>query len=212
MFKWLQSRVLWGVLLIVAGVMFLIQAIFNIQLGTIFWGLLFILAGIFFFMVYFNDRQNWWAIIPGCTLAGIGISSLLSGLFPSLPDPVSGAFVLGGIGVSFAWVYFNDRRNWWAIIPAGVMLTLVAVTVLGDLVTGTGTAGILFIGMGITFAVLAMVNTPAGPLRWAWIPAGVLFVMGLVFIATAGQFAVYILPAALILGGLVLLVRVVMTR
>lgn len=212
MFNWLQSRVLWGVLLIVAGVMFLLQALFDIQTGTIFWGILFILAGVFFFVFYNNNRQNWWPIIPGCVLTGIGIANLLSGLFPRLPGSISGVFVLGGIGASFVWVYLHDRRNWWAIIPAGVMLTLVVVNLVGDFVSGQISGGIVLIGIGVTFAVLAMVNTPAGKMAWSWIPSIVLVIIGLGIMVSAGGLSVFVLPAVLILGGLFLLIRVFATR
>ena len=64
MMKWLKSPLLWGSLLIIAGLLFLIQEIFKIQLGSIFWGVLLGLAGVFFVLIYINNRLYWWALDP----------------------------------------------------------------------------------------------------------------------------------------------------
>jgi len=49
-------------------------------------------------------------------------------------------------------------------------------------------------------------------MRWAWIPAGVLFLMGLVFSIGAGPLFGYAWPIALILGGLYLIYRTLALR
>jgi hypothetical protein len=212
MAKWLRSPVLWGSLLVVAGILFLIQEIFNIQLGSIFWGVLLGLGGLFFVMIYINNRLNWWALIPGITLIGVGLSVLVDVFLPGVGDALSGMLVLGGIGAGFVGVYLTDRRQWWAIIPAGVMFTLAIVSVLENLLSDLGTGGLLFFGMGITFAALALLPIEQGRMRWAWVPAIVLVIIGLLITAAAEQMLTYLGPAALILGGFFIILRTVTSR
>jgi len=212
MYKWLKSPVLWGSLLIVAGVLFLLEEIFSIHLGSIFWAGLLCLAGLFFLLIYSNNRLNWWALIPGITLIGVGLSVLLDTVLPGIGDAWSGLLVLGGIGASFVGVYISDRRQWWAIIPAGVLLTLAVISVLDNLLTDLGTGGFMFFGLGLTFAALALLPTEQGRMRWPWIPAIVLVIVGLLITAAAEQLLIYLGPLALILGGLFLILRTVGSR
>jgi hypothetical protein len=65
--------------------------------------------------------------------------------------------------------------------------------------------GIFLVGFGITFAVLALIPTPNGRMGWAWIPAGILSVLGFIMSATSGELIQFIWPAALILGGALIL-------
>jgi len=212
MTKWLKSPVLWGSLLVIAGVLFLIQEIFKIQLGSIFWGILLILAGLFFVLIYTNNRLNWWALIPGITLIGVGLSTMVDVILPGVGNALGGMLVLGGIGAGFTGVYLSDRRQWWAIIPAGVMFTLAVISVLDNLLSGLGTGGLMFFGLGMTFAALALLPGEQGRMRWAWIPAIVLVIAGLLVTAAAEQLLIYLGPAALILGGILIILRTVTSR
>ena len=198
--KWLASPLLWGILLILAGVLFLLENLGIIQLAGLFWAILLTLASLFFLFVYINDRTNWWGLIPGFTLLGVAALLFLDYFSPQLADALGGSLVLGGVGIAFLAVYLADRRNWWAIIPMGVMLTLTAVTALDQLgVVASG--GIFFLGLGLTFILVALLPSPAGRMTWAWIPAVALLVMGFLLTASASNLIVYIFPLALIVGG-----------
>lgn len=212
MVKWLESRILWGSLLILAGVVFLLQNLFNFDIGALFWALLLALGGAVFIIVYINNRAHWWALIPGFTLLGVSATVFLDNYLPMLEGVLGGFFVLGGIGIAFVAVYLSDRRNWWAVIPAGVLLTLATITVVDELLGGFGTGGLFFLGMGLTFALVAILPTPQGRMRWAWYPAAALVVMGLLIAAAAENLIGYLWPAALILGGLVLIYRTIGSR
>jgi hypothetical protein len=212
MFKWLESRVLWGALLILAGLVFLMQNVFNLQLGGLFWAALLALGGLIFISVYLNDRRHWWGLIPGFTLLGVAATVSVSNFFPRLDDIFGGLFVLGGIGMAFVVVYLADRRNWWAVIPAGVMLTLAAISVLDQLLGGFGSGGLLFLGLALTFALVAILPNPQGRMSWAWYPAGILAVIGLIISAASENLIGYIWPLVLILGGLALIYRTLISR
>lgn len=204
----LESRFIWGGLLILAGVVFLLQNLgFIGVISDLFWALLLGAAGVFFLTVFTQNRAHWWALIPGFTLLSIAVTIVSSVLVPSFSDVWGGSIVLGGIGASFLVIYLLDRRGWWALIPAGVMLTLAVIAGLGGLFPGLESGGILFLGIGATFALLALLPNTQGQLKWAWIPAGIMLFMGLVLVAAAGEFVVYILPLVLIVGGGYLILR-----
>ena len=74
------------------------------------------------------------------------------------------------------------------------MVSLAVVSVLDELYPSKDTGGIFLIGLGLTFALLAIL--PRLHMTWAYIPAIVLVVIG--FIPLAGQFQLvnYIWPVA----------------
>jgi isoprenylcysteine carboxyl methyltransferase (ICMT) family protein YpbQ len=205
--KFFESRLLWGGLLILAGAVFLLQNLGILKLGDLFWVVIFGLAGIFFLSLYIQNRVNWWALIPGITLLSLGLLVLLNWVVPSLGEFWGGSIVLGGVGISFVLVYLLERTNWWAVIPGGVLLTLALVAAFDGLSTGLGTAGIFFLGVGLTFAIVALLPNRQGEMRWAWIPAAILLAAGLLFLVSSEEYLGYLWPAALIVLGGILIVR-----
>ena len=205
MFRWLGNRLFWGILLVLGGVVFLLQNLGFFELGDLFWALLFGLGGLFFLSVFFPNRSNWWVLIPGLTLLSIAVLLIASRFLPAFADMWGGSIVLGGIGLSFLLIYLVDRNNWWAIIPFGVLETLAVVAGLESVIPDFAAGGIFFLGLGLTFALVAILPGLHGSMWWAWIPAGVLVMMGLLLVLISGQAAGFVLPAVLILGGLLLI-------
>ncbi len=207
--KLFESRMLWGGLLVVGGILFLLQNLGFFRFGDLFWGLLLAFGGLFFMVWFFQERQNWWALIPGMALVSVALTIGLDVINPDLADEIGGAIVLGGIGLSFWIIYFLERGNWWAIIPGGVLITLASMVSLESVFTGDGTVGVFFLGMGLTFALVALLphDGQQGNLSWAWIPSGILLVMGLFFLAAAGELMAYIWPVALIVVGAGMMLR-----
>jgi len=212
MMKLLESRVLWGSLLVLAGILFLLQNLGIVPLGNLFWAILLGLAGVFFLTIFVQNRLNWWSLIPGFALLGIAASVAASQFAPDRAGVWSEMFVLGSIGLSFLVIYFVDRRNWWAIIPAGVLITLAAVSVLSTRLHDATTGGVFFLGLGATFGLVALLPNPQAELRWAWIPAGILALMGLLLMASAERMIAALWPVALILGGGFLIFRTMRKR
>ncbi len=129
-------RFLVGGVLVVTGLLALIGTMFDVSLTGYIWSVLFIAAGLVFLYFLFTDRKSWWASFPGFTLLGIGLLIGTAELAPRVADVIGGAFVLGGIGISFIVVYLLNRTFWWAIIPAGVMASLVVLILLEPLLGG----------------------------------------------------------------------------
>ncbi len=193
---------LWiGAGLVLLGVLMLSERFgFFHGVTNFFWGLVFLAGGAYFLYRFANNmRGEWWAAIPGFALLGIGVQSLLPGMLGDW----SGFLFLGALGLGFFAVYFSDRERWWAIIPGGVLVTLGLTSVLGDVFGVHETGGFFFLGLGLTFLLLAVLAS----LQWAWIPGVVLLVMGaLIGTPLVGDLN-YVWPAALILGGLLLILQ-----
>ena len=207
-----EIRIIGGILLIAAGALFLLQNLGIFAVGDYLWPFLFGAGGLVFLYVFLTDRANWWAIIPGFTLLGLAAMIALDQFAPQIGETWGGALFLGGIGLAFWVVYFTNREHWWAVIPGGVLLTIALVAGLSSILEGIETGGVFFLGLGLTFALLAFLPTPEGRMKWAFIPAGVLLVVGLLIATAAAAILNYLWPAALILAGLYLLFRTFSTR
>lgn len=213
--KWLQSRVTWGVLLILAGVLFLLQNVFFKGQADLIWAGLFVLAALYFLAYFFFNRRHWWALIPGIILLSLGVLIGMTVLNGDLGEQWGGTVFLGGIGLAFLLVYLVDRNNWWAIIPGGVMFTLALVASPAIVQNNGWNAGaIFFLGLGLTFAVLGILPNREGrlSLKWAFIPALALLAVGAVVAVAATELLGWILPAFLIVGGALLLFQALAGR
>ncbi len=214
--KSINWRVVLGGLLLFFGVIGVLQAFNVLSFEGLWWGLffgvVFAVAGGAFLYVTIKDRSNWWAVIPGFTLLGIGLTILSSTLLPDAwGGRLGGMFVLGFIGLSFWIIYFMSRERWWAIIPGGVMVTLAVITVIEDS-AGMVVPALLFLGIGATFALLALLPTGEGRKVWPWYPAGACLLLGTVFALTEGSWLNYVWPAVLMVVGVYLIIRTMLKR
>jgi hypothetical protein len=81
-------------------------------------------------MVFLSKRTYKWAALVAYVMFVLGFMPLLA----LTPRPeLAGTVVLFGIGLPFLAVYLLSPERWWAIIPAGILLTsgVVATIVLG---------------------------------------------------------------------------------
>jgi len=100
--------------------------------GTIFLGGI----GLAFWVIYFLNREHWWAVIPGGVMFTVALVAGLDAVFEGLE---MGGVVLLGIGLTFGLLSLlptPQGRMRWALIPAAVLL------VMGLLITAA-TTGIL---------------------------------------------------------------------
>jgi len=158
-----------------------------------------------FLWIYFTKKEQWWAIIPGLTLFGLTLVAIdaLFNIFPG--SDFSGAIFLGCIGVAFWLVYLRKKAQWWAIIPGGVLITLALVAGLDFLSDWNDV--IFFLGMGITFFLVALLPGESHNTKWAYIPGGILTVLGLVLIAPNLSVVNYAWPIILIGLGVYILIK-----
>lgn len=175
-FPW---RILLGAGLILMGLAALLQTFNLVDLSGWIWGLLFFAGGAVFLSVALNNKANWWGLIPACALFGVGAEIILGSINSPVAEFLSGSMVLGAIGLAFWLIYLLQPIQWWAIIPGGVMVTLAVVAMIGKTGKGLETGGIFMLGLAATFALVAFLTQKTDhSMRWAWIPAGVLAIIG----------------------------------
>jgi hypothetical protein len=113
----LPTYILW----VIAGLIALLES--NILSDA--WVPFYVLSAIAlpFLVVYFRDRNQWWALIPAYVLLAVGLMVLLleSNVLSDLLVP---AYVMFAIAIPFLVVFTNNRKNWWALIPGGIMLVI----------------------------------------------------------------------------------------
>jgi hypothetical protein len=205
--RFLKSRTIWGALLIVLGILFLLESLEILVIGGA-WAILFAIGGLAFGYTFLENRDHWWAIIPAFVLLSLGVLIGVDTYAPKLGDQWGGSIFLLGLALSF-WVIFLTTRfeQWWAVIPGGILLTLAVLIGFEPLIGGDAFAGLLMLGFAATFLVVSLMPTPDGPMRWALIPAGVMGALGVILLTAATQLANLIWPTALILIGGYLLLR-----
>lgn len=197
------------VLLIPAYVMLAISAIGAAALGELLDGDLmasFVLPLVAapFLVVYLRNRDNWWALFPTFILLAIALMLFVTNIFV-LKDSLIAPFVLFAIAAPFLFVYFNNRQNWWALIPAyvmiviGIMVGLIETNVLDDLLV----PAYINLAIALPFFWIYFRNRDA---RWALFPGGIMGLIGLGFLFSEpiGQF---IFPLAMIAAGVWVLYR-----
>jgi hypothetical protein len=210
--KRFDFRLAIGGLLILMGVLLLLQQ-FGIVSSSIniIWAALMIASGVIFLGVFIVNRQHWWFLIPGMALLGIGIIPFL----PSEYTYLGGSIVLGAVGLSFFGIYLSNHENWWAIIPGGVLATLafcayltfhIGENIYGNRIDEIVVGSAFFLGLALTFLLVAILPNPQGRMKWAFIPAAVLFLMALTAASfRLQQIMIYVWPVVLVLGGIYLI-------
>lgn len=206
-----NKQLWWGALLIALGGFFLLQASGILgALSDLFWSLAFGAAGAAFLYVFFTGvHTRWWAAIPGFTLLGLAATVFYSRFAPPMLSGMTGAIFLGAIGAGFLTVFFTNPRQWWALIPGGALLSVAGVAAVDALpFRFINPSSVLFIGLSATFAVLGLLSTYVGQnLRWAYIPAAILLVLGVVVVTPFVGSLAWLWPLALIGAGAYLILR-----
>ncbi len=173
----------------------------------------FFLAVALLFAGYFLGRsfianKSMGTLIPAliCTLFGL---TLLTRVFFDIPVGTLWTLLFWCGTVSFAIVYIRHNKNWWAVIPAGVLFTLgtIILTAVYDLLEHDMEAVVLFSGFGLTFLALWVVRKSENQLHWASFPAGaqLLLSLYLFFVNWPGLSTEWLVPALFICVGLVLI-------
>jgi signal transduction histidine kinase len=209
----MRGRLIWGVALIAIGVFFLAQqfGLFG-ALQLPFWAFAFGLLGMIFLGTFVADRRQWWALIPGCILLGVALI-LVNEQNEFVTGQQAGALFLFSIGLPFLLIYLADRRQWWALIPGGVLSVIALITYAsGGNVSGQAIAAILLFGLAAVFAVLRFATRSNPYMGWATWVAIILAVIGAVVLLTGPQAAALVGPAILIGLGLFLLARAYWAR
>ena len=76
-----------------------------------------------FLVAFLRDRSKWGALIPAYVLLAVGVMVGLIGA-GVLSDLLVPAYVMFAIAIPFFVVYARDPKQWWALIPAGIMAVI----------------------------------------------------------------------------------------
>jgi len=175
------------------------------------------LFALLFSLIAAWSRKNQWAIIPAGFFASLGLILTLE-MLNTESDAIglSFMFLLAATFLSFAIL---SKKNWWAIIPAGLFASIGLVVVLdtqipyedypriqGMLIWGFYTWA-LFLGLATTFGILWLLRKTL-PTRWAIYPAAGFLAMAVLFIIEGAHFTEYWLETTLLVLGVTLLLAV----
>jgi hypothetical protein len=175
------------------------------EVSTWMWIIVLVAGGLGAFAFYLSDRADWPMLL---TAYGLWAIALLIALvsFNILRDEAVAFYMLLVIALPFLAVFYRDRSQWWALIPAYVMLVvavmigLIGLGVLDDLLV----PAYILLAIALPFFAVYVRDRRQW---WLLIPGGVLALVGLSFLV-AGAAIEYIAAVVLILIGVVLLVRV----
>ncbi|MGI6374757.1 MAG: hypothetical protein ACOX3S_01995 [Anaerolineae bacterium] len=208
--KRVSDRIWWGIALIVVGALLLLRNVLGgwVDREELFFGGLFAAAGLGFVVTYAaNTKGRWWAIIPGCSLLGLGALLLMTSVSSALTDLVGGPMFLLAIALAFVIVFLTEPARWWAVIPAGALASAAATALVEELRLPFEGGAVMMFGLAATFGLLALIATPQGRMRWPLIPAGVLAAIGLLLLSESLRLGAFVWPIALVLVGAAFVLR-----
>lgn len=147
-----KSSLFWGVLLIGGGVLALADQLGYIEdLSPTLWILVFAAISLLGFISYATSGWTQWGwLFPAGIFGGLAVVIALATNNVNSAAVASPLFF--GLLLPFAVAYFMDRtRNWWALIPGGVMLFLALTTLMVDMAGGEWVGAMFLLMVGLAF-------------------------------------------------------------
>ena len=197
-----KSGLVLGGLLIVFGVLALLETVTDLSAWV--WVAVLTVGGLGVYAIYAMDRtEKWLLIISYAMLAVAGLLTFLT--LGVLVDSYVATYVLLTIAIPFLVAFLFNRTNWGLLIPfyvllvIGIMVPLLELGVLNDTLVAT----YVLLAIAIPFFIVYIRNTKNW---WALIPGGILAVIGIAFLIAEAAVE-YVFPAALIVGGILVVIR-----
>ncbi|MCJ7565965.1 MAG: hypothetical protein MUO58_00290 [Anaerolineales bacterium] len=191
----LQSRnqaLVWGSLLVIFGIVGLVESFTDITPWT--WVAILAATGLGIFGVFLLDRSEWWPLIPAYVLwATAGLLALVE--LNVLRGDFLASYVLTTIALPFIVVFLRDRSQWWALIPAYVMLAVAAMVLLSEtvLLPDAFEATFVLTAIALPFLVVYLRDQTQW---WPLIPAYVLLSIGIMIpLEALGVLNDFLVPA-----------------
>jgi hypothetical protein len=175
-----RSGLFWGILLIGAGGIALAQQLGYIGTNTDrTWTWVFVLISLLGLVSYaLSGWKQWGWLFPAGVFGGLAVTSWLS--LSGVNKAAIAAPLFIGLLIPFAAAYLMDRvRNWWALIPGGVMLFLALTVLLADTAHGELIGTLVLFMMGLSFLLVYFNNRTR---TWALLVA---YIFGVLSIAPA---------------------------
>jgi hypothetical protein len=121
-----------------------------------------------FLVAFLRDRSRWGLLIPAYVLLAVGVMIGLIGR-GVLSDLLIPAYVLFAIAIPFFVVYARDPKQWWPLIPGGILAVIgISFLVAEAAVQYVGPAVLVLVGVWILVRQfsrreLTAPETPAPP-------------------------------------------------
>ena len=185
-----KSSLFWGVLLIGGGILALADQLGYVDnLSPALWIFVFAAISLLGFVSYAMSGWTQWSwLFPAGVFGGLALVILLATNHVDNAAVASPLFF--GLLIPFAAAYLTDRtRNWWALIPGGVMLFLALTTLLVDNIGGEWVGALFLLLIGLAFLGVYLNNRTR---LWALIVAYVFGVLSIApMLAAGGEMAAY---------------------
>ena len=191
-----KSGLFWGVLLIGAGVLALATQLGYIQeFSPGIWIVVFGAISLLGFVSYAMSGWTQWGWLFPAGIFG-GLAMIIALATNHVNSAAVGSPLFFGLLIPFVAAYLTDRsRNWWALIPGGIMLFLALVTLLVDNVGGEWVGAMVLLLIALTFLFVYLNNQTR---IWALIVAYVFGVLSIApMLAAFGEMAAYFGPVFL---------------
>ncbi len=187
----------WGTLLIGAGVLALARELGYINNNSpLLWAAIFAVVSLVALVNYvLSGWRKWWWLFPTGIFGGLAVTLALASA--NIDKAAIASPLFFGLILPFAAAYLVDRaRNWWALIPGGVMIFLALTTLLVDSTVSDEWVGSLFLWMiSASFLIVYLSNRAR---IWALIVAYATFILGIApLMAIGGRDAAYFGPVFL---------------
>lgn len=192
-----RSGLFWGLLLIGAGAVALAQQMGYIDQFTDprVWIGIFAAVSLLAFLNYaLSGWRQWGWLFPAGVFGGLAVTIMLATNNVDSAAVATPLFI--GLIIPFAAAYLMDRaRNWWALIPGGVMVFLALTTLLVDSAGGEWVGALFLFMIAISFLLVYLNNQTR---LWALIVAYATGVLGLApLMSMGGRDAAYFGPVFL---------------
>jgi len=172
-----RSSLFWGILLIVGGGLALAQQMGYLdQLPDSVWVWIFGLISLIGLVAYLvSGFKEWGWLFPFGIFGGLAIT--VGFAVSGYDNPAMASPLFFGLLIPFGAAYLMDRsKNWWALIPGGVMLFLALVTLLVDNVGGEWIGAMFLFLIALSFFIVYINNRTR---QWALLVAYILLVLSI---------------------------------
>ncbi len=192
-----RNSLVWGGVLILVGIALLLNTFGIVDfIGRFVWAIILAAIGLPFLFIYLTNRKQWWALFPGCIMAGVGLGVLFGG-------ELAWIIITASVGLPFWLLYFTDRRNWWALIPGWVMFGVSCIILLAWIGLDWFITPFVMFAIAAPFLLVYILHRDQW---WALIPGGIMAGLGVAFLLGNILSASW-WPVLLILFGILLIFR-----
>ena len=143
-----KTSLFWGILLMGGGALALARQLGYIpDASPLVWAGVFALISLLALLNYaLSGWKQWGWLFPTGVFGGLAVTTALASA--DINNAAIASPLFFGLIIPFAVAYLTDRaRNWWALLPGGVMTFLALITLLVDTTTRDEWVGSLFLFM-----------------------------------------------------------------